>query len=218
MKKIILVMFLLCIAFYTFAQEGVLQSKTGTVEFMLAGTDVYVEAAVGDVISQDTVISTGFRSSAKIIIGHSTLSMRPLSRLTLSELQSSEEMETLNVNLQTGRVRVEVKPPAGARAGVSVQSLYAVASVRGTSFEFDTRNLYVSEGSVNIMGNRGQVITVRADEESSIGANSRAVSPIEIKTSGITPPSLPGTDSGGGTITGPVSTGVEYTLGLVFME
>ena len=69
-------------------------------------------------------------------------------RLTLTEVQASGGEEKLNVNLHAGRVRVDVNPPAGAKASMSVSSPNATASVRGTSFFSDTRNLQVEQGTV----------------------------------------------------------------------
>ncbi|MDR2730531.1 MAG: FecR domain-containing protein [Treponema sp.] len=52
----------------------------------------------------------------------------------MTEIQNLTELETLNVNLQTGRVRVDVKPPAGTKASTTVKGPEATASVRGTIF------------------------------------------------------------------------------------
>ncbi|MCL2881089.1 MAG: FecR family protein [Treponema sp.] len=132
--------------------SAVIRDIAGTVEIRLAGSEVWKPAAKGQSISGDTTISTGFKSSALLALGDSLVTIRPLTRLTLKELSMSADTEKVQVNLQTGRVRAEVKAPAGARAQFTVQSPSATASVRGTVFEFDTQNLWVSEGTVAFSG------------------------------------------------------------------
>jgi cobalamin biosynthesis protein CbiD len=74
---------------------------------------------------------------------------------------------------------VDVKPPAGTKANVNVQSPSATASVRGTSFEFDTFNLKVNEGMVAFQGKKGVGILIPAGMASSIDDNDKAIDPLE---------------------------------------
>jgi len=78
------------------------------------------------------------------------------------------------MNLQAGRVRVDVNPPAGSKAALSVSSPSATASVRGTSFTFDTRNVRVREGTVAFKGKVGYTVRVGAGSSSGIAAYSMA--------------------------------------------
>jgi hypothetical protein len=64
---------------------------------------------------------------------------------------------------------VDVNPPAGTKASLSVNSPTATASVRGTSFEFDTRNLRVNSGTVHFMGNWDYEVAVKEGNTSRIG-------------------------------------------------
>jgi hypothetical protein len=149
-------------------ETGVIKELTGQVELKLAGKSAFTAANAGDKVAQDTIISTGFKSTAVIAVGSSVITVRPLTRLSLAEIQSSAGAETLNVSLQTGRVRVDVKPPAGTRANTTVQGPSATASVRGTSFEFDTVKLTVNEGRVAFSGASGPAAMVNAGETSSV--------------------------------------------------
>ena len=175
-----------------FAQNGVIRELSGTVELKRAGAANFVPARTGDAIAQDTVISTGFKSTALVEIGSSVLTVRPLTRLTLAELRTAEGTENINVNLQTGRVRVDVNPPAGTRTNMEVRGPSATASVRGTSFEFDTRNLAVLHGVVAFRGNRGGTMLVSAGSTSQVTENSKAADPIETNATGLLPPSVIG--------------------------
>jgi len=226
MKKANLAFLFLLAGFYVFAQQGAkeavpggtIREMSGTVEIKTAESSSFVAAKAGDRLAQDTVISTSFKSFAIIDIGSSAITVRPLTRLTLTEIQNSNTHEALNVNLQSGRVRVDVKPPAGKKAVMSVQSPSATASVRGTSFEFDTNNLYVTSGSVSFAGSRGQQIMVNAGTSSRVEGNSKAASPIEIKTSSILPPTPVGADIATGIASGAVRTGVPFVIGLDFFS
>ena len=179
MKKINLVSFLILAGISIYAQEsGVIKDLNGTVELKASSSSSFVSAKTGDLVMEDTVISTGFKSSAFIEVGSALLTVRPLTRLTLAEIRSSAGHETINMNLQAGRVRVDVNPPAGTRASVSVSSPSATASVRGTSFEFDTRNLIVHQGTVSFRGIAGQRISINSGSSTGTGENGQAINPI----------------------------------------
>ena len=155
------------------------------------------------------MISTGFKSSALVEIGSTLITVRPLTRLTLTEIRASQGSETLNVNLQTGRVRVDINPPAGTRTIMAVTSPVATASARGTSFEFDTRNLRVTHGAVGFLGKRGVPVLVGAGSGSRIETDGKPANPIDTKNSGLRPPMPGGTDAlgsgGGGSTTSAVN-------------
>ena len=178
MKKTLFLSLLLAGAvFCAFAQSGVIREFTGEVELKRAGSSSFVPAKAGETVAADTIISTGFKSTAIVEVGNSTIAVRPLTRLSLAEIRSTSGTETLNVKLQTGRVKVDVKPPAGTKANCTVQSPSSTASVRGTSFEVDSYNLKVLEGSVAFRGNKGREILIPAGMESYIEED-RAVDPL----------------------------------------
>ena len=197
MKKavILLVVQFVCTVM-VFAQTGVITELTGTVELKRAGQANFVPAKKGDSVAKDTIVSTGFKSSALIKVGSAVLTVRPLTRLSLAEISNMAGEETLNVALQTGRVKVDVNPPAGTKASMSVQAPIATASVRGTSFEFDTQTLTVLEGTVGFRGSQGGVMPVSAGSTSQINENGRAADPIVIYAAELTPQPPAGAESG----------------------
>ena len=144
----IAIVFLFITVFWISAQTAVITELAGTVELKHAGSAVWENAQRGLALAADTVISTGFKSSALLRMGSSVITVRPLTRLTLAELSTTAGTETINVNLQTGRIRVDTTPPAGTRSSMTVRGPSTSASVRGTSFEYDTENLTVIEGTV----------------------------------------------------------------------
>jgi len=197
MKKIFLVILMLsAIVFAAFSQSGVIREVSGEVELKRSGAAAFSAAGAGDEVARDTIVSTGFKSTAVIAIGSSTITVRPLTRLSLAEIQSASDSETLNVNLQAGRVRVDVNPPAGTRANTTIQSPGATASVRGTSFEFDTVNLTVREGKVAFSSaSAGAVTIVQGGESSFIGVNGQPVSPVEVTEASLLPPAPVGNEA-----------------------
>ncbi|MDR2717258.1 MAG: FecR family protein [Treponema sp.] len=201
-----------------FAQSGMIRELSGTVELKNPGAAEYVPAKIGDTVSQKTVISTGFKSTALIQVGNAVLTVRPLTRLTLTDISASSTAETLNVSLQAGRVRVDVNPPAGIKTSMSVSSPSATASVRGTSFEFDTRNLYVNQGKVSFKGSRGAGILVSAGSSSQIKENNKAAPPIEIINGNLRPPVMVGSDNGGGALGTSVSESGQFSIDLTYPD
>jgi len=187
---------LLCAACLFAQQNGVIAELTGTVELKAQGQTEFVSAKAGDAVAGNTIVSTGFKSTALIRAGSTVLTVRPLTRLSLSEIMSSAGTETLNVSLQTGRLRVDVNPPAGTKAAMTVQSPTATASVRGTSFEFDTQHLTVLEGTVAFEGGSGGVMLVNAGSTSEINENGKPADPIETFVSELVPPPPAGSDTG----------------------
>jgi hypothetical protein len=222
MKRTVLAFFLVITGMSVFAQNGTIRELSGTVELKNPNAANYVSAKVGDMVSQKTVISTGFKSTALIQVGSTLLTVRPLTRLTLTEINASSGAETLNVNLQAGRVRVDVNPPVGSKASMSVSSPSATASVRGTSFEFDTRNLYVNHGTVSFKGKRGAGVLVSTGSSSRVKDDGKVATPFETKNGKLRPSAPIGSDNGGGTSgtfgASPSSENGQFTITLDYDE
>ena len=188
MKKIIITVLLAAFAAgFAFSQNGVIRDFTGSVELKQAGSSVFVPATVGASVAPNTVISTGFRSTAVIVIGGSTVTVNPLTRLTLAEIQSTANTETINVNLQSGRVRVEVNPPAGARANFTLQTPSSTASVRGTVFEMNADKVSVSEGKVMFSGSGKMAVIVTGGNSTRSNTNGVPSDPVEVAAASLAP-------------------------------
>jgi hypothetical protein len=169
MKKALMTAALLSagIALWAQSPRAFIQEFQGTVEVKAPGSAAWEPAAQGRELTRDTQISTGFKSSALIKLGNSTLTVRPLTRLSLGEIQAAAAGERAEVQLRAGRVRADIAPPAGRAVDFVVRSPTATASVRGTIFEFDTLNLTVNEGTVRFSGADNTAVYVRAGETSS---------------------------------------------------
>ena len=190
MKKILLSLMLMGICLSVFAQQAVIREVSGTVEVKASGASSYVAANSGDRVAEDTIVSTGFKSSALVEVGSAHIVIRPLTRLTLNDVRTMADAETLNVNLQAGRVRVDLKPPAGTKASLTVSSPSATASVRGTVFEMDTRRLFVIDGRVGYRGGNGNLVNVNAGYDSTVLADGTSTSPYGNKQTGFQPSTI----------------------------
>jgi len=194
-RNFIFIVILFC-AVQVFAQNGMIRELSGTVEIKRSGQTGFTAAKAGDQVASDTIISTGFKSTALVVVGNVVLTVRPLTRLSLAEISAAAGTETINVNLQTGRVRVDVDPPAGTRSNTTVRGPTATASVRGTSFEFDTEVLTVIEGTVTFQGPTGTAMLVSAGSSSEITVTGQAADPIDTGAAEFQPPPMAGTESG----------------------
>jgi len=150
MKQFFVLMLLVSGVTLVFAEkpQAFIREMTGTVELKAPGSEKWVTAKQGDRIQEATIISTGFKSTAMLSIGNSTLLVRALTRMSLEALMNQDKTDTIDIGLTTGRVRVDVKPPAGTKTDFSIKSPTATASVRGTVFELGTGELRVIEGKV----------------------------------------------------------------------
>jgi hypothetical protein len=177
--------------------EAVIRELSGTVEIKAPGETGWSPARRGQRVTRNTVISTGFKSSALVALGNSTLSVLPLTRLSIEELLRTEGAggEKVDINLWTGRIRVEVKPPAGGTANFTVRSPTATASVRGTSFEFDGIRVSVDEGRVHMTGGDRSGVYVGAGHRVSTDMETgRTTGAAESAREDLTPPAPAGID------------------------
>ena len=204
MKRLVVCLLFLSAAIFVFAQnaETVLEASitemTGTVEIKKPGSENWSAAKTGDRLEKASVISTGFKSTAILSVGNSTIVVRPLTRLSLEELVGQENAETVNVALRTGRVQVNVTPPAGSRIDLSIRTPAVTASVRGTTFEMDPVNISVSDGVVSYEYAAGQgtsrPVLVSAGQRSRADGG-RIVNPVTIIQESLSLPELPGQEA-----------------------
>jgi hypothetical protein len=203
MKRIAVAVFLMALAAMVFAQapQAIIKEMSGTVELKASGAADWKAAKSGDKIAQSTVISTGFKSTAILAVGSSTFTVRPLTRLSLDALLSRDNVETINVGLRTGRIQVDVKPPAGSRTDFTVQTPSATASVRGTVFDIDPVKLKVSEGNVVYAssGEQARPVMVAAGQQSQVDTNTgKAANPDVLAEATRSVPALAGMASASG--------------------
>ena len=198
MKHVILFAVIIQLTSFVYAQnqEIIISEVTGTVEYQTPGSANWINARVGDRLEQASIISTSFKSSARISVGSSSILVRPLTRLSLEAIIDQDKNENIDLALRAGRVRVDVKPPSGSRADFTIQTPSSVASVRGTTFEIDPYNINVISGTVRYepSGKASfQPVLVNADQSSWIDSGTgKAQNPIAAAEANRSLPSLPG--------------------------
>jgi hypothetical protein len=153
----------------------------GKVECKFPGAD-WKPAKAGDILPAGSFISTGFKSTAILKMESSTLTVKPVTRLSLEELVKSEGTTKTQMFLMTGRVKAEVTPKEGEKAEFKVKSPTATASVRGTGFEFDGQNLLVDHGAVQFESETGIGISqiVAAGEFSTLSQTGTVTTPVAV--------------------------------------
>ena len=143
MKKLILSLLFTTFAFSSFAMQATVVSATGKSEVQNGSSWVTLKA--GDTLDQGAVIQTGFKSEVVLKIKDSTVTVAPLSRITLQTLAEREGLggakgkDETAIFLDTGSLKSNVQKSADRRVGFTVRSPVATASVRGTEFGFATK-------------------------------------------------------------------------------
>jgi hypothetical protein len=199
MKKLCILILVVWTSSTLVAQQAFIKELAGTVEVKLPGSNNWIAARQGMTITDNTFISTGFKSTALISLGNTTLLVHALTRMTLMEIKNSQGTEQIDINLRAGRVRAVVSPPVGGRASVTVRGPTATASVRGTIFEFDTKTLTVEEGAVRYTGDWGRSVTVYPGASSTVmGKRNIASDPMETRAAEL----LPGLPAGADAVSG----------------
>ena len=165
-RTLLIITLVLAVSAMSFAVDARIQSVTGSV-YIMNGDGVWDEGVEGMIVQPGYTVSTGFDSTASISMGDSTLIVSPVSRLTIDELTRVNGTVSTDLFLHLGRVRAEVHSAEGLKNDFRLRSTASTASVRGTEFEYDGKNLYVDEGDVALTNLIGQAHSVREGQESS---------------------------------------------------
>jgi hypothetical protein len=166
MKKILIALTLLLLlshGLFAYDPVAVIRSTEGKVEIMTS-SDTWTPVTTGMYVPVGATISTGFDATADIEIGGAILTVEPLTRMRIDELSVSGDTINTDLDLQVGRIRAEVNAVEGLQNDFTLSSPVTTASVRGTSFVFDTINLFTETGLVELSNRHGQYVNVYAGE------------------------------------------------------
>ena len=150
----------ICIALTAFsfalplcAGSATVISAEGKVEVERGGK--WIPLSANAAVSEGEVISTGFKSKAVLRYQGSVLQLGALTRVTLEKLAEGEKNDTVAVYLNTGAVKSTVQRASNRRVNYTVRNPVAVASVRGTEFDFSgDGSITCTEGAVVTYGSR----------------------------------------------------------------
>ncbi len=168
MNKSIVVGVLLLFAAGMLWGQAQFSEVNGKVEIRPASGGAWQAAEVGMTVDEQTMISTGFNSSAELQMGASTVSVEQLTRMVFEEIvERSDSVET-RMNLSVGKMSAQVRSSDGRAQDFQVRSPISTAAVRGTDFEFDGEQLRVTEGIVAFVNNYGQQRRISVGQKSQI--------------------------------------------------
>ncbi|MFH2112986.1 MAG: FecR domain-containing protein, partial [Spirochaetota bacterium] len=154
MKKACFVILCALIALPSFAAtSATLREIKGKVEVKPLGK-AWVEAREGMTIDLLATISTGFNSSATLVIADNKIAVAPLTRLTVDKIVEQAGTLGTSLHLRVGKVNAEVKSSSSTPQDFKVTSPYSTASVRGTIFAYDGFVLDVKDGTVTFIPGR----------------------------------------------------------------
>ncbi len=170
-KAMILVAALVCGGVvWAAAPQAKLQSLKGKVEVKVPG-GAWAPASEGQVLNPSDTLSTGFDSSAVVVMDKTTVQVKPLTRMTIDKLVEEGGTVKTSTFLRVGNVSVSVKSAEGVKQDFKVQSPYSTASVRGTEFDYNGLKLKVKEGLVSfILGRIARQTAEPANESDYAGA------------------------------------------------
>lgn len=150
-----------------FAQNATVKQVNGMVQLLAPG-GAWANAAVGSVVTQGTVVSTGFNSTAVLDLGTSQIQVKPLTRLKLNELLRTRTTATTALFLTVGAVRADVANNLGITQKFKIESPVSTAAVRGTIFEFNGYSVSVDRGIVHFANIEGLGREVAVNQSSEI--------------------------------------------------
>ncbi|MDC7241703.1 MAG: FecR family protein [Spirochaetales bacterium] len=149
MKKTILIILCLFITASLWADVSITDIK-GKVELMLPGSGSWSAAGEGDTVPAGTRISTGFNSTAVLVVnGDTRVNLKALTRIKMEEaIAQSDGSQNTSLFLSSGRLQADVKKKEGSFHDFRVSSPVATAAVRGTRLDMSPSRLTVLEGIV----------------------------------------------------------------------
>jgi hypothetical protein len=159
LKKIFIIIFAL-LAVFAYSQNAVISNFTGKVEVKFPSGSSWEPVSANMEIPIGSFISTGFNSSAVIDLGTSTIRVKSLTRMKIEDLASDQQSVSTDLFLNFGNISVDVEPQEDINHNFTLKSPISTAAVRGTSFEFDTVSVVVTNGSVTFSNQLGQQRTV----------------------------------------------------------
>lgn len=146
-----------------FALDGQVVTVNGKVEYQ-NDAGVWKPLSAGTALTSGTMISTGFKSEATVKLGASILTIKALTRMTLTQLVEKEDTVNTELYLEVGNVKAEVNSFNNKKNAFSVKSPAATASVRGTVFEMGDE-LVITQGTVQFSTPIGQTRTGTAGQQ-----------------------------------------------------
>lgn len=191
MKKIALVLLVaVCSICAASALDAQVKTVTGKVEVQKDGSWVPLKA--GDMLAKGAVVSTGFKSSADLQINDATVTLGPLTRMTVQQLVEDNTIDETSLFMDSGSVTADINRVSGKRVNFKISSPVATASVRGTTLTMRGNTVTCASGSVSVEPSASTEAVISQSE-----VPSTTNVPVEgISNANTSPTDLGGTDNG----------------------
>ncbi len=184
MKKLLAAFFAASLSCALFAYDAEVIEIQGKAQFSFNGTS-WTPLNVGSVVSQGATIQTAFKSSLKLKLKGTTVSVGAMSRVKIEELGESPDKDNAVLSVKTGSLVSNVKKVEDRRVGFTIKGPAATASVRGTIFGIecqylaDTVSGQESQTAVWPTDADASSCVVSQDQSVTIGADGRQTDPIK---------------------------------------
>lgn len=188
MKNYVLLLVVVFFAVVAGAQEASILSLSGSVEIKKPD-GVWQAARTGQNVSSESMIATGFASSAVLSVGGMDITLSPLTRMSIDNIAEEKDAVNTNLSLKTGRLRASSS--SGARKprraiDFKISTPVATAAVRGTDFYISTNKLETLEGLVQLSKGKS-IVYAPAGSKSWSAPETRPTEPIELVGEVISP-------------------------------
>jgi hypothetical protein len=147
---------------------------SGEVEIKRAGSEEYIPALKGMILNTGDYISTGFDSTAEILVNDlAHLKINQITHFSIDQLFYDNNLARTQIMLYSGEITSVVNPAKGVKADFKISTHVCTIGVRGTEFsveyhgDSENTNVEVYEGSVVITPENN-------DKETTVSAGSKA--------------------------------------------
>ncbi|OPZ54731.1 MAG: FecR protein [Synergistetes bacterium ADurb.Bin520] len=171
-KKIVFLLMVAVSAGLVAQEQAVLKDFSGKVEVQLPGGG-WKPAAANQKLPRSAVISTGFNSHATVELISSTVRVKPLTRMSITELAREGNKAVATLDLRVGRLNARVDKAEGLEHDFKLRSPVSTAAVRGTEFNFARGRTEQIDGSSRVGNRLGQGRTLDPGETSRTAGSDR---------------------------------------------
>ncbi len=148
------------------ADEARVLSVEGLAQYRTVSGGTWVDVVDGARIPEGSEISTGIGARVLLDVQGSTVTVQPLSRLTVSAMETDSETTRSYIGMRYGRLAADVRRSSGRGTDFRVFTPISTAAVRGTEFLYDGYTLEVLHGDVSLQNTANQHHSVREGQVS----------------------------------------------------
>ncbi|MDR2468737.1 MAG: hypothetical protein LBD22_07240 [Spirochaetaceae bacterium] len=128
-------------------------------------------AQEGMILEAGSVITTGFTGTVLISIAETTITLFPLSKLIIVNIDEKPDankqvVQHIILALPLGRINAIIQPLVNGETSLTVHGPKTSCTAQGTTFEYDTETITVLQGRARFTGKDGRSFFVDKDESS----------------------------------------------------